>query len=187
MPFSKCSSIPSAEAPLTLLSVPSPQAPCSFVAYQVAYVHQRCKSKFAFSTAAKKWLSHKCKISEAQSIPRQCQTSVPGCSSCPFPLPLPDKFTPTNSMKLTQEQRDVCHCRNRLKKKITRGGYDTLRKGISAVLGQCSSNFFFFPEKKKRNRILRTEWNYHYFLKASFADKAWMKDTGTHSLHHVTV
>lgn len=73
------------------------------------------------------------------------------------------------------------------KKKITRGGYDTLRKGISAVLGQCSSNFFFFPEKKKRNRILRTEWNYHYFLKASFADKAWMKDTGTHSLHHVTV
>ena len=142
MPFSKCSSIPSAEAPLTLLSVPSPQAPCSFVAYQVAYVHQRCKSKFAFSTAAKKWLSHKCKISEAQSIPRQCQTSVPGCSSCPFPLPLPDKFTPTNSMKLTQEQRDVCHCRNRLKKKITRGGYDTLRKGISAVLGQCSSNFF---------------------------------------------
>lgn len=57
---------------------------------------------------------------------------------------------------------------------------------------QCSAwpmfqQFFFFPEKKKRNRILRTEWNYHYFLKASFADKAWMKDTGTHSLHHVTV
>lgn len=133
-----------------LTSVHSPQAPCSFVAYQVAYVHQRCKSKFAFSTAAKKWLSHKCKISEAQSIPRQCQTSVPGCSSCPFPLPLPDKFTPTNSMKLTQEQRDVCHCRNRLKKKITRGGYDTLRKGISAVLGQCSSNFFFSRKKKKK-------------------------------------
>lgn len=66
------------------------------------------------------------------------------------PLPLPDKFTPTNSMKLTQEQRDVCHCRNRLKKKITRGGYDTLRKGISAVLGQCSSNFFFSRKKKKK-------------------------------------
>lgn len=186
MPFSKCSSIPSAEAPLTLLSVHSPQAPCSFVAYQVAYVHQRCKSKFAFSTAAKKWLSHKCKISEAQSIPRQCQTSVPGCSSCPFPLPLPDKFTPTNSMKLTQEQRDVCHCRNRLKKKKPEVVMTPSGKGSVQCLANVPA-IFFFSRKKKRNRILRTEWNYHYFLKASFADKAWMKDTGTHSLHHVTV
>lgn len=149
MPFSKCSSIPSAEAPLTLLSVPSPQAPCSFVAYQVAYVHQRCKSKFAFSTAAKKWLSHKCKISEAQSIPRQCQTSVPGCSSCPFPLPLPDKFTPTNSMKLTQEQRDVCHCRNRLKKKKPEVVMTPSGKGSVQCLANVPAIFFFFQKKKK--------------------------------------